>query len=220
MEKIKGIALFFYKNFGPLIVFYVANHFWGLKTAIAVSLVFTVAEIIHYKISKKEITTFFKFSVALTFVFGVLDLTLENAFFYKIEATVTNLFTAFFFGITLFQPKPLIQQFAEQQGRTLKEQSIDKTFFFRLLTMVWTFYFILKAILYLWINLNSDLEQGLIVRTIIGNVSFGIMLFVSIGLARPIWNLLVKLKVMPSARSQNKNIGLGEIKVADWKSEL
>ncbi|MBK7962665.1 MAG: hypothetical protein IPK04_16610 [Bdellovibrionales bacterium] len=127
---------------------------------------------------------------------------------------------ALFFGITLFQPKPLIQQFAEQQGRTLKEQSIDKTFFFRLLTMVWTFYFILKAILYLWINLNSDLEQGLIVRTIIGNVSFGTMLFVSIGLARPIWNLLVKLKVMPSARSQNKNIGLGEIKGADWKSEL
>jgi intracellular septation protein A len=200
MEKIKGIALFLYKNFGPLIVFYVANHFWGLKTAIAVSLVFTVAEIIHYKIAKKEITTFFKFSVVMTFVFGALDLTLENAFFYKIEATVTNLFTAFFFGITLIQPKPLIQQFAEQQGRTSKDQSVDKTFFFRLLTMVWTFYFVLKAALYLWINLNSDIEQGLIVRTIIGNVSFAIMLFVSIGLARPIWNLLVKLKWMPSSR--------------------
>lgn len=219
MEKLKGVAIFLYKNFGPLIVFYIANHFWGLKTAILVSLVFTVIEVVQLKASKKEITTFFKFSVAMALVFGVLDLTLENAFFYKIEASITNLFTAFFFGITLFQPKPLIQQFAEQQGRTSKDQSEDKTFFFRLLTMVWTFYFIIKATIYLWINLNSDVEQGLIVRAIIGNVSFGIMLFVSIGLARPIWNLLVQLKVMPSARKSNVNIGLGEIKDADKMSK-
>lgn len=202
MERIKDIGLFLYKNFGPLIVFYIANHFWGLKSAIAFALIFTVAEIIHYKIAEKEITTFFKFSLTMTFIFGILDLTLDNAFFYKIEATVTNLFTAILFGITLFQPTPLVQQFAEQQGRTSKDQSMDKTFFFRLLTFVWTIYFIVKAALYLWINLNSDVEQGIIVRAVVGNISLAIMLFVSIGLARPIWNLMVRLKIMPSARTQ------------------
>ena len=207
MDKIKGIANFLYKNFGPLVVFYIANHIWGLKTATFVSLVFTVIEVIQLKAAKKEITAFFKFSAAMALLFGVLDLTLENAFFYKIEASITNLFTAFFFGITLFQNKPLIQQFAEQQGRTSKDQSEDKTYFFRLLTIVWTIYFVIKAAIYLWINLNSDVEQGLIIRSIVGNVSFGILLFVSIGLARPIWNLLMRLKVMPSTRKSHLNIG-------------
>jgi intracellular septation protein A len=200
MEKIKGIVQFLFKNFGPLLVFYLANRFWGLKTAIVVSLIFTVGEIIHTKFAKQELTMFFKFSVVMALIFGTLDLTLESAFFYKIEATLTNLFTAFFFGITLFQPKPLIQQFAEQQGRTSKEQSNDKTFFFRLLTMVWTLYFVIKSALYLWINLNSNIEQGLILRFIIGNVSFGIMFFSSIVLARPLWNILEKIKWMPSSR--------------------
>ncbi len=136
MEKIKGIIQFLFKNFGPLLVFYLANRFWGLKTAIVVSLIFTVGEIIHTKFAKQELTMFFKFSVVMALIFGTLDLTLESAFFYKIEATLTNLFTAFFFGITLFQPKPL----------------------------------------------------------------FGIMFFGSIVLARPLWNILEKIKWMPSSR--------------------
>lgn len=164
------------------------------------SVLFTIAEVIHLKLAKKEMTTFFKFSVGMTLIFGALDLTLENAFFFKLEATISNLFTAFFFAITLFQPKPLIQQFAEQQGKTSTEQSADKTFFFRLQTLIWTFYFVTKAFVYLWINLNSDFEKGMIIRFLIGNISFWIMMFLSLGLARPFWHLLLKMKLMPSTR--------------------
>lgn len=200
MEKIKKIAVFVYQNFGPLVAFAMANRVWGLKAAIMVSVGVTVAEIVHYRVAKKELSQFFKFSAAIAVLFGALDLYLDNAFFFKIEATITNLMTAFFFGITLFQDKPLIQQFTEQQGRTSTETSDDKTFFFQFLTLIWTLYFIAKAIIYLWINFNTTTEDALILRMLVGNASFAVMLFISIGLSRPLWNVMQKWKLLPSAR--------------------
>ncbi len=203
MNRFLSILTFILKNFGPLIVFYFANHIWGLKTAIAVSMGYAFVEWLQLWRTGQKATLFFRFSVAMTLIFGILDLSMDSAFFYKIEATVSNLFTAFFFSITLFQSKPLIQQFAEQQQRTSMEQSADKTYFFGILTMIWTIYFVAKAFVYLWTNFNLENEQGLLIRLVVGNVSFGILLAASIFLSRPFWNLLVKMKLLPSMRTRN-----------------
>jgi hypothetical protein len=36
-NKLRAIARFLCDNFGPVLVFYGANHFWGLKPAIVAS---------------------------------------------------------------------------------------------------------------------------------------------------------------------------------------
>ena len=99
--------------------------------------------------------------------------------------------------------KPIIQEFAEMQKRTSEEQSPDKKFFFRFFTILWCGYFILKSAFYLWIGFHSTLEEGLMIRMLVGKVSFWIMMFVSIGLSKQIWRIMEKLELFPSQRKAN-----------------
>nr|WP_295902438.1 septation protein IspZ [uncultured Bdellovibrio sp.] len=187
-------------NFGPMIVFYGAVYFWNLKVAIFLSLLVTVIEIVRFKIQKKSMSPFFIFSSGMALLFGILDLTLQNAFFFKFEAGISNLVCAVFFGLSLFHSKSLVQEIAEQQGKIDKTESPDKHFFFRIQTIAWTIYFIAKAILYTWVNFNTSLQEALVIRLLVGNVSFYVMMFISVGLARPLWIFMEKMRWMPSAR--------------------
>ena len=88
-EKLRGLLKFAFNNFGPVIVFYAVNHFYGLKPAIAVSTIFSVGEI-AYKIRKgQKITGMFKFTALITLVFGAVDLYAQQSFLFKYESAVT-----------------------------------------------------------------------------------------------------------------------------------
>jgi hypothetical protein len=68
MGQIRAGLRFVFNSFGPFVVFYTANHFWGLKQAILLSTLFAIAEIV-YKVKKKQpLTSLFKFSAALTLI--------------------------------------------------------------------------------------------------------------------------------------------------------
>jgi intracellular septation protein A len=203
VERLRSILIFLVSNFGPLLGFYVAHHFWGLKIAIGVSLFITLVEVARFKFKRQQIPRFLLFSSAIAVVFGILDLTLREAFFFKFEACLVNIIFALYFGASLLRGKPLVQEFAEQQGRIDQEDSEDKTYFFRCLTCLWCVYFVLKAIAYLWINLSSSVGHALLLRIFVGNISLAVMMFVSIGLARPIWRMLLRLKLMPSTRDNS-----------------
>ncbi|KYG63962.1 hypothetical protein AZI86_14225 [Bdellovibrio bacteriovorus] len=207
MQKFKEILKFLFLNFGPLIVFYGVNRFYDFKTALITSLVYSSLEIAVHLVRKKPITRFFKFSVLMTCGFGVLDLWLGNAFFFKMEAGVSSLITAFFFGYSLFSGKPLIQEFAEQQNRISSDfQSEDKTFFFKVMTFLWTLYFVIKGAFYLWLGFSTDLESSLIIRLIFGNASFWVLFFVSITFGRQFYKLLEKAQVLPSQRRATSSL--------------
>ena len=201
MSRISKIVLFCFTNFGPLIVFYAANHFWGLKPAIIVSLVFTAFEV-AYQIKKKEkITVFFKFCVVTTVGFGVFDLYMAKSVLFKYEPALTNLFVAGFFGLSLFSEKSLIQEFAGKNHDPTKFTP-DHEYYFRAFTLVWTFYYIVKASVYFWGASRYTIEEGLIMRATAGNVSDFIMIGVSVLGGRFFFRALQKAKMLPSQRAR------------------
>lgn len=201
----KALLIYAITNFGPLLAFYLVNNVFGLKAAISASLLVIVLEVVHFRIKKEKLSAFFLFSSTIAILFGIVDLTMSNPTMFKYEAgTINILFAAFFLG-SLLKEKSIVQEIAEQQGRTQKNTSIDKSFFFKILTAIWSAYFLLKAICYTWINLNNSLEYGMVLRFLIGNISLTVMIFLSVYTARSFWRLLEKFKLLPSLRQNTKD---------------
>lgn len=200
MNRVKSLITFIFSNFGPMIGFYFVNQFWGFKAGIIVSFFLIIAEFLWLKFKKQNINSFFYASSAMILIFGVIDLNVQEPLFFKFEATLTNLYFAILFGMSLFKDKSIVQEFAETQKRTSTEQSEDKNFFFKMFTVFWCVYFVAKAVLYLWLNFNTSLDDGLIIRIIFGKVSFWVMMFISVGIPRQIWKILEKFKLFPSQR--------------------
>lgn len=196
-----NLLKFLFLNFGPLIGFYVINQFWGFKAGILASIVLVIAEYIWLKWKKQKIAIFFYFSSGVISFFGAADLFLQEAYLMKYEASLTNLLFAVFFGISLFKEKSIVQEFAETQGRTSAETSIDKSYFFKVFTAAWTLYFLIKAVFYLWLSSRISMNEGFIVRMFVGKVSFWIMMFFSIGIPKQIWGLMERLRLFPSQRA-------------------
>ncbi len=201
LTKIRNAFDFLILNFGPLFGFYIFNHFFGFEVGIYASIVIVFTEYFCLRFRKLNINKFFYFSSAIVLIFGTADLLMKEAFFIRYEASATNLLFALFFGLSLLNEKPLVQEFAESQNRVLPESSPDTLFFFRAFTIFWCIYFLLKAAFFLWISFNVTFSEASITRIIIGNVSFWIMMFISIGLPTQIWNLMERLRLFPSQRS-------------------
>ena len=195
------ILQFVLSNFGPLIAFYGVNHFWGLKPAVASAVAWTIGEIAYNRIKRIPTSTFFKFSAAVAILFGAIDIYLRQSVFFKYEASLTNLVSGFYFASTLWGAKPLIQEFAEKQGRMKGDLTPDRIFYFRFLTWVWAIYLWIKAGAYYWLASRVSLEQGLAVRFVLGNASFYGLLAASIFGGKYMKTALARLKLLPSSRA-------------------
>ncbi len=177
-EKILQLVRFIYNNFTPLVIFYGVNHYFGLKPAILSSVLFTIVEIAQKHFSKKPVTGLFKYTAAMTLVFGLVDLYSKQSFLFKYEAGITNILTGLFFGYSLFAEKTIIQEFYEQRpdAKPIREEMKK---FFRFITLIWVTYFFLKAILYFWMASHYSIEQGLILRTLVGSGSMYALIFIT-----------------------------------------
>ncbi len=203
MKNLVKLVNFVISNFGPLIGFYVINQFWGFKAGVLASGALVFIEYFWLKSKKQKIGTFFYFSSGMILIFGGMDLYLQEPYFMKYEASITNLLFAIFFGMSIFKDKSIVQEFAETQGRTSSETSGDKSFFFKMFTVAWTLYFLMKAFFYLWLSFNTSMSEGLVVRMFVGKVSFWLMMLLSIGFPKKIWNLMERLRLFPSQRASN-----------------
>ncbi len=177
------LTVYLLKNFGPLIIFYAANHYYGLKPAIVCAIGFTMVEVLYLLVKKQPFSSFFKFSAGMTIVFGLADLILENPMFFKFEPTVTNLVTAFFFGASLWTEKTLIQEFTEKRDGN-KEMTAERIQRCRWLTLIWVGYFFVKAIIYFFVAEKYSIEEALLIRSTYGTISFYILLGWSIFLSK------------------------------------
>jgi intracellular septation protein A len=197
MEMIKRLLAFALSNFGPLIVFYGVNSFYGIRVAVIASITFSFLEIIYKLIKKTPFSGFFKFSVCITVVFGILDLCIQTPIFFKYEAAITNIITGIYFGMTLKGSRSFIQEWIEKKnGKPLTSpNSILRA---RILTVVWTSYFFIKAGFYTYIGANYSIEEAMLIRTGAGTISFYALLGVSIFFGRPILNFFQKRGLLPS----------------------
>lgn len=194
MLKIINFALL---NFGPLIVFYAVNHFYGLRTAIITSIAVAIIEVIYMILKKKTITGFFKFTVVVTLIFGILDLFVATPVFFQYEPTLTNIITGIYFGMTLWSEKSFIQEWAEKKaGTTIKNP--DAILRYRILTVVWTIYFFVKAGIYAYVSRQYSIEKALIFRSTVGTISFYGLLAVSIFFGTKIIMFFQQRGLLPS----------------------
>jgi intracellular septation protein A len=164
-------------EFGALIVFWIGLYSFGIKPAIAATVVFVMLDGLYRWRQRIAVTRVYLLSSTLAIVFGAIDLYAANPFMIRYEAVVTNTAVGLFFVAGARGEKSLIQEVAEQRNRGEPfPDRADVRQFFRLLTLFWAAYFFVKAGVYFWLGLILPLAQALALRSVIGGASLAIMI--------------------------------------------
>ena len=87
----------------------------------------------------------------------------------------------------------MVQELAEARPGAAIPQTGEIRRFFRLFTLIWAAYFVLKALVYLWIAATLPLTQALALRSIGGGISLGLMIALSATQGRRLFLLFRRL---------------------------
>jgi intracellular septation protein len=140
---------------GPLVIFFIANSYYGIFHATGAFMIATVLSLAVSKAKFGRIPIMPLVSGVFILVFGALTLYLQEEFFIKIKPTIVNLlFAAILFG-GLFAGHSLLRHlFGEVFHLT------DRGW--RLLTFRWACFFVFLAILneIVWRNFSTDFWAG------------------------------------------------------------
>lgn len=215
MIKIRAAARFVLGEFGPLIAFWLLAATLGVKQAIAGSLVVIAADAIWRRARGASFTRLYLLSSGLTLVFGAVDLLSIKPFMLQYESVVTNIATAIAFVIGAFGEKSLIQEAAEQRQGAFPDTAEVRRFF-QLFTLLWAAYFFVKAGFYLWTATTMPLTEAMALRSLVGGVSLGAMIALSVTQGRRMFFLCRRLGLLPPPEtdSGNKDRPGGETAVA------
>lgn len=194
------LTKFFWENFGPLLVFQIVYRFAGYTVGTICAMVVTLGECLWLWRKREKPTGLFILSTSLCLVIGTLDLYFQSPTLAIYESPLINLFIAAVFALSLRNEVSLVQQVAERKTDLSGLETRDRQFFFRVFTAAWAFYYLVRAILFLWINLQNDIEQGFWIRLIVGKISFLVLLAASTLGGRPLWRLATKWRLLPSQK--------------------
>ena len=183
-------------EFGPLLVFWILLWTVDLKIAIAVGVVCMLADAAYRRWRGLPITKLYLLSSGLTLLFGCIDLFAQTPFMLKYEDVITSIVIATAFAWGARGQKSMIQGLVEQQQGDSFEDGPDIRRFFKLFTLLWAGYFLLKAIVYLWLGEILPMEEALTVRPIVGTVSLGAMMLLSFK-AQMLFDFGVKVGILP-----------------------
>lgn len=136
-------------------------------------------------------------------IFTILEFLSIKTNIYQYEALLTNLIVGLIWIASVFKEKSVVQEIEESQGRTSRETSIDKRFFFNCFTIFWALYFLSKGIFYFWMYQLPEVNHPLLLRFIVGKISFWIMMGISLFFPERIWKMMNKFKILPSYRIKN-----------------
>ncbi len=176
-DKLRRLLAFVYSEFAPLLVFLAAEHFFALRAAIAITVAFSVADVVWRRYRGLEITRLYQFFLISTVGFGLVDLLAPSPFLFRYESVATNLITAGFFVGTILKGDPILRELAEKTLSEEKKGRPDVGDYLRALTGVWAVYFVLKAALYGWVSYTRSLHEAMAFRSAFGPVSLGVMIF-------------------------------------------
>jgi len=209
MKRIFTLAAFILSQFGPVLLFYIANRLFGLEVALISTIAWSVLWTAWRWVRNRPIDSLFALNAIITIVFAIVDLSLRELMFFRYEAALANLMVGLFFGASLFGKKPLIHQLAEAQGQVSGEVGPDAQLYFRFATMVWVAYSFSKAAFYAWLAPRAGLEEAFAVRFVVGNITFYALLALTITGWRPFkaaLELIRSLKMRVSALSGTEKI--------------
>ncbi|HKN31325.1 MAG TPA: septation protein IspZ [Roseiarcus sp.] len=196
MAKLAAAARFVLAEFGPLLVFWAVALSFGVKPAILGSLVAIVADAAWRKRKGMASTRLYLLTSGLTLAFGAIDLAATSPFMLKYEAAVTNVATGAAFVVGAMGEKPIIGEVAEQRGEAFPPTREIRAYF-RLFTLAWAAYFFVKAALYVWIVWTLPMLQAMALRSVVGSISLGLMIAVSVTQGRRLFFLCRRLGLLP-----------------------
>jgi intracellular septation protein A len=202
MPRLAAAARFALAEFGPLIVFWALAATLGVKPAIAGSILFILADAAWRWTKGMTFTRLYLLVSSLTLVFGAVDLWATSPFMLKYEAAVTNIATGAAFVIGAMGEKPIIQEVAEQRGGEAFPPTREIRAFFRLFTLAWAAYFFVKAAFYVWIVRALPLLEAMALRSVIGSISLGVMIAISVTQGRRLFFLCRRLGLLPKPEAQ------------------
>jgi intracellular septation protein A len=198
MSRLVAVARFALAEFGPLIVFWTLATTLGVKPAILASILFIVADAAWRRLKGLTFTRLYLLVSALTLVFGLIDLASTSPFMLKYEAAISNAATGLVFVAGALGDKPIMQEAAEQRGHSFVVTKEIRAFF-RLFTLVWAAYFFLKAALFAWMAWTMPMLEAMALRSVIGGVSLGLMIAISVTQGRRLFFLCRRLGLLPKA---------------------
>jgi intracellular septation protein A len=199
LSRIAPALRFLITEFGPLIVFWALALTLGVKAAIAGSVAYILVDAAWRYRRSLPVTRLYIFSSALTVMFGTIDLFAVTPFMLKYESVLTNLATGAAFVIGARGAKPMLQELAEKQNRTTFPEGAEVRRFFQLFTLLWAAYFFIKAGFYYWMGAILPLTEAMAVRSVVGGVSLGLMIALSVTQGRRLFFLCRRLGLLPNA---------------------
>jgi len=165
-------------DFGGIIVFYLLLYTIGLKAAIAGTIVFVIADAVRRRRHGLGFPRIYVLSSAMAVGFGAIDLFSATPFMIKYEAVISSLAIGAMFAAGA-RGKSMLQELVEQRDGAAFANRPDIARFFQLMTLMWAAYFVVKAIVYLWLGEILPIEQTLQIRPVIGTVSLIAMIGIS-----------------------------------------
>ena len=169
--RVRSAAEFAIGTFGPLLAFWIGQHFWGTLIGVAGAVVWSAGNVVYRLGRGKPMSRLFWLTTVLTLAFGALDLAIGKSVFFRFEAVLTNLLTALYFGLSIATGKSVLEEIYEKSQGAATSQTAELKAYLRLFTAVWSGYFLLKAGLYCWLALVLPLARLMFVRSIVGNAS-------------------------------------------------
>ncbi|MFZ1963635.1 MAG: septation protein IspZ [Roseiarcus sp.] len=198
MARLFALARFVVLEFGPLVAFWILSYALGVKAAIVGSIVVIAADATWRRLRRLDFTRLYVLTSGLTLVFGAVDLMSAQPFMLKYEAAVTNVATGIAFVVGALGAKPLIQEVAEQRQGKPFSGGADIRRFFQLLTLFWAAYFFVKAGFYCWTAWTFPMAQAMALRSLIGGVSLGAMIGLSVTQGRRLFFVCRWLGLLPA----------------------
>jgi intracellular septation protein A len=198
MARLIAVARFVALEFGPLAAFWILSLTLGVKAAIVGSIAVIVVDAVWRRLRRVAFTRLYLLTSGLTLAFGAVDLMSAQPFMLKYEAAITNVATGVAFAIGAFGTKPLIQEVAEQRQGTPFAEAPDVRRFFQIFTLFWAVYFFAKALLYCWLAWTLPMMQAMALRSILGGVSLGVMIALSVTQGRRLFSLCRWLGLLPA----------------------
>ena len=207
LNKAVALARFAAREFGPLIVFLVVSAWFGVKLAIALTVLTVVFDCAWRWRRGESFTRLYLLVSGLTLVFGAVDLYAASPFMLKYEAVITNFATGIAFAIGAFGKKPMLQEMAEQRAVSPIPLTSEVRRFFQLFTLLWAVYFFAKAALYAWLGWIMPLTEAIALRSLIGSASLALLSAISITQGRRLFFLCRRLGLLPRADAASPNFG-------------
>lgn len=200
MTRLTAALRFAGAEFAPLIVFYALLWRFGVKIAIAGTLVAILADSALRLYRRQPFTRIYLIVSALTLGFGAVDLCVATPFLLVYEAPITNVLTGFAFVAGAFGEKPMLQELAERRPGAVIPQTEEVRRFFTLFTLIWAAYFFLKAAGYLYLAATLPLAEAIALRSVLGSLSLALMTALSVTQGRRLFLLARRLGWLAEAR--------------------